>query len=107
MRRSVTVVLTLLLCVLVTGLAAAVPHGSLQEATIAAHKRAYQPEEFDFLNDFGSKPDGSGDPGVDFGGDDDPGLDFGDDDPGLDFGDDDPGVDFGEEEEDWGFDFGD
>ncbi len=86
MHRSVTVLLTVLLAVMVLGLALAVPQAGLREETVERHKQAYQPEEFDFLNDFGQETDG------------DTGLDFGDDDAGI--------PDFGEEE-DYGIDFGD
>lgn len=88
MRKPVTILLTLLLSLMIVGLAAAVPYGSLREADIARHKDAYQPEEFSFLNTLGEDGDAGEDAGPDFGDDEDDGLDFGDDeDDGIDFGD--------------------
>lgn len=95
MRKSVSILLTLLLPVMALGLALAVPSGSPQDEAVNRHKVEYQPEEFSFLLDLRSpagqqsKEDNAGDDfGVDFGDDDDYGVDFGDDDDyGVDFGD--------------------
>ncbi len=121
MRKSVTILLTLILPPAILGLALAVPHGALPQEVVERHKTEYQPEEFDFLLDLGRPAaparrvgeDGGidfgdeGDPGVDFGGEEDYGIDFGDEeDYGIDFGDEeDYGIDFGDE--DYGIDFGD
>ncbi len=101
MRKSVTVLLSVLLALLIVGIAAAVPSPDPREEDVARHKDAYQPEEYSFLNnlggDRGPEDDGPGDdgPGPE---DEDGGLDFGDEDGGVDFGDeDDDGVDFGDE----------
>ena len=78
MRKSVTILLTLLLAAMILGIALAVPHGALQEDTVERHKDTYQPEEYDFLSGFGEDEEETDD-----------GLDFGDEDDGIDFGDDD------------------
>jgi len=83
-RKSVTVLLTLLLSVLVIGIGAAVASPDILEEALDRHKDAYQPKEFDYLSNLGMDPETEDDPADD-------------------------GVDFGEEdeEEDYGIDFGD
>jgi len=75
--RAKDILLTALAVLMLLGTAVAVPHGSLQEDTVARYKDLYQPEEYNFLNSLG-EPDE----------------------------DEETGIDFGEEEEDWGIDFG-
>ncbi len=94
MRKSVTVILTMALALMILGLAAAVPDGTPLESAVARHKDEYLPEEYDFLRDVGA-PQSRDDSGIDFGDEGDPGIDFGDEDffPEEDAGADD-GYDF-------------
>ena len=97
MRKTVTILLTMLLPLLAVGLAAAVPGASPLEDAVARHKIEYQPEEFDFLLNVGgpARPDAPADDGEDHGlvlEEEDHGLVLEEEDGGLVLEEDDPGL---------------